>query len=114
LLAFRIQPKSNVDSLILNQLLPAGFEIENPRLKQEQMNELVPEQIIKSTGIIDPEHVEIRDDKLIVAYPQLQSSKNYIYATMVRAITRGSFEFPGARMKTCINQKLCPFENRKN
>lgn len=99
LLLFRVQPKYDVDSLILTQLLPAGFEIENPRLKQEQMSELIPKQYINSASIIDPEHVEIRDDKLIVAYPQLQSSKNYIYATMVRAITRGSFEFPGARIE---------------
>ncbi|HOV32848.1 MAG TPA: MG2 domain-containing protein [Candidatus Hydrogenedens sp.] len=106
LLVFATYPKFNMDNLILTQLLPAGFEIENPRLKREQINELIPESLLKTSSIINPEHVEIRDDKLIVAFPELTyTSKDvrYIYVCVVRAITRGSFEFPGARIEDMYN-----------
>jgi len=86
--------------------LPAGFEIENPRLKQEQMSEILSTIYKGSVNIISPEHVEIRDDKLIIALPSLSSNTEYFYVCAVRAITKGSFEFPGAYIEDMYNPEI--------
>ncbi len=95
IIEYRIESERNIENLILNQLLPAGFEVENPRLKQEQGLDLLSSIFKGSVNIVNPEHVEIRDDKLIVAFPPLNRLTTYSYVCVVRAVTKGTFEFPG-------------------
>lgn len=108
LLLFTVKPEYDVDNLILSQLLPAGLEIENPRLTPEGMDDMISGTLKYSFRQINPEHVEIRDDKLIVAFPPLESSKDLVYAygCIVRAITKGSFEFPGARIEDMYKPEI--------
>ncbi|MGC8739629.1 MAG: alpha-2-macroglobulin family protein [Candidatus Hydrogenedens sp.] len=93
---YQIKPQKDAQNLILTQLLPAGFEIENPRLKQEQISDIFSSISKEPVNTITPEHIEIRDDKLIVALPSLSSRNKYSYVCAIRAVTKGSFEFPGA------------------
>ena len=106
IMEYRIKPQKDAQNLILTQLLPAGFEIENPRLKQEQMSEILSTIYKGSVNIISPKHVEIRDDKLIIALPSLSSNTEYFYVCAVRAITKGSFEFPGAYIEDMYNPEI--------
>lgn len=104
---YRIKPNKDAENLILTQLLPAGFEIENPRLKQEQIGDLLTSIYNKdSINTIIPEHVEIRDDKLIVALPPLTQSSTCSYVCTVRAVTKGDFEFPGAYIEDMYKPEI--------
>ncbi len=65
--------------------IPAGFEIENPRLKGEKFSK-------RGSSLITPEYVDIRDDRVIV-FGVLKRGLN-IYRLKVRAILSGEFLFP--------------------
>ncbi|MCX8064956.1 MAG: MG2 domain-containing protein [Candidatus Hydrogenedentes bacterium] len=94
---YTILPKDELEGFVLTQLLPAGTELENPRFYDERFitNLEVSKGELKELELIKPEHVEIRDDSLIIACPLLKSSKKVGYICAVRAVTKGEFELPG-------------------
>ncbi len=79
-----------VANVVLTDVLPAGFEIENPRLT-ETAN--IPWQ--KNQGTYD--HIDFRDDRVNIYTTAIPTSKrdnkyaykNYYY--MVRAVSKGSY-----------------------
>lgn len=74
---------STIDNVVITDLLPAGFEIENHRVKQ-----LPGMSWIKDANYAT--HIDIRDDR-INFYLDLNSGKStYYYA--VRAVSSGSFK----------------------
>ncbi|MBI3117457.1 MAG: hypothetical protein HYZ00_02145, partial [Candidatus Hydrogenedentes bacterium] len=77
----------DVENLIVADLLPAGFEIENPRLDPDVMEGLEPE------GAVTPSYLEIRDDRLVLAFDSLGSGPHKFYY-LVRAVTPGTFSQP--------------------
>ncbi len=79
--------------------LPAGFEIENPRLSNTAE---LPEWI-KNTKKLETEYVDIRDDRIAV-FGNLDSgwrSKSSVYSHfyIVRAVTSGQFTVPPAKFE---------------
>jgi len=76
-----------LDHLVIEDLLSAGFEIENASLKTSQ---LVPWVREKSTMPV--RHQDIRDDRLIVFTSQMQGTLDFYYA--VRAVTPGQYVRP--------------------
>jgi alpha-2-macroglobulin len=82
-----ISSKDKVENVVIDDLLPAGFEIENPRLDSRASFQAIPE------GDLSPQASDIRDDRLLL-YVDLQAGaeKNYYY--LVRAVTEGTFVIP--------------------
>jgi len=89
-LALRSKDK-NVGNVVLTDVLPAGFEIENPRI-----NETATLGWQKNQGTYD--HIDFRDDRVNIyttAYPNNSSRKdaykyrNYYYT--VRAVSKGTY-----------------------
>ncbi|MEW6235087.1 MAG: MG2 domain-containing protein [Candidatus Omnitrophota bacterium] len=76
-----------VKNLVIVDLLPAGFEIENPRLDPTA----IPQASFK--GADAPSHLEIRDDRLVLAYDSLDKG-NHCFYYIVRAVTPGSYRYP--------------------
>jgi uncharacterized protein YfaS (alpha-2-macroglobulin family) len=76
----------NLDNVIVADLLPAGFEIENPRLESR-----AGIAWIKNTT--RPDYMDIRDDRMLlfVTLPRNEQKKFY-YA--LRAVTVGDFILP--------------------
>lgn len=76
--------------------LPAGFEVENPRLVSS--GDLKSLTWLKSD--IAAEHTEFRDDRVVAAFDlfgvKKQESQSVSVAYMVRAVTPGSFVHPAA------------------
>jgi len=71
-----------LENIVISDILPAGFEIENSRL-----NELPNVKWIKNQS--SPDHVDIRDDRIhIFTYASKQQRKFYY---MVRAVSKGEF-----------------------
>jgi hypothetical protein len=78
---------NGLQNVALTDLLPAGFEIENPRLDASAL----PGAGFEST--LTPSHLEVRDDRLVLAFDDLPGgSQRFHY--VVRAVTPGTFTQP--------------------
>ncbi len=77
----------NLENVVVVDMLPAGFEIENARLASRAGIPWLKPQDFK------PDYVDIRDDRLIFfgAFPR-QRERKFHYA--LRAVTRGEFNLP--------------------
>lgn len=82
-----ITPEQPVENLLVVDLLPAGFEIENPRLRESAM----PPNLAKEQST--PTHTDVRDDRLVLAYDHLGATTSRFYY-VVRAVTPGSYQHP--------------------
>jgi uncharacterized protein YfaS (alpha-2-macroglobulin family) len=72
-----------VDNVVITDMLPAGFEIENPRTK-----EIPGMDWIKDGGT--PTALDVRDDRINLFVDLLASRQTYYYA--VRAVSPGNYK----------------------
>lgn len=77
-------------NVIVDDPLPAGFEIENPRLDPDLLAG------VEMPAAVTPTYVEVRDDRFVAAFDTLGEGKHHLYY-IVRAVTPGTFQRPGAR-----------------
>ena len=77
-----VKPSMTVNNLAVNYLLPAGFEIENPRLEDGA------ESTAGTYGIVN----DVRDDRLVLFFDRLSGERSYGFK--MRAVTRGTFRVP--------------------
>jgi uncharacterized protein YfaS (alpha-2-macroglobulin family) len=75
-------------------LLPAGFEIENARLKGRDVSQM--KWLPKLTT---PRHVEPRDDRFVAAVDVGGKGRSFHLAYIVRAVTPGKFRLPAAHVE---------------
>lgn len=80
-------PTLPVSNLALSYLLPAGLELENPRLLGAEAKE--DEEESASYGSI---HTDVRDDRLLLFVDHLSEAITYRFR--VRAVTKGTFAVP--------------------
>ncbi|MFL5739244.1 MAG: alpha-2-macroglobulin family protein [Flavisolibacter sp.] len=74
---------NRIDNIVLTDLLPAGFEIENPRTK-----ELPGMDWIKDAA--EPTAMDVRDDRIHFFLDAKSAKQRYYYA--VRAVSLGQFK----------------------
>ncbi|MBU0694882.1 MAG: hypothetical protein KKC11_09510 [Candidatus Omnitrophica bacterium] len=74
-------------NVIVDDLLPACFEIENPRLASTEKVDWI------TNDSFEPDHIDIRDDRLLL-FTDLPNTKDLYYRYAVRAVTKGEFELP--------------------
>ena len=89
LIVVRLTLVSSVDQLenvAVSDLLPAGFEIENPRL-----TETTNYAFIKNAST--PEYMDIRDDRINLYTSFRNANRRQVFYYMVRAVTQGTFEY---------------------
>lgn len=81
--------------VLVTDLLPAGFEIDNPSLvdSAELSNfDWLPE--------IEPAHTEFRFDRFVAAFDRAANSEREItFAYVVRAVTPGVYDHPAAQVE---------------
>jgi hypothetical protein len=73
---------SNVDNVILTDILPACFEIENTRLSADRNLDWIKNKSI-------PEHLDMRDDRVNIFTSANGQTKTFYY--LVRVVNKGSF-----------------------
>lgn len=78
---------SRLENVVVADLLPAGFEIENPRLDSDA----VPAAEFEKA--ITPSYVDMRDDRLIAAFDELKEGVSRFYY-IVSAVTPGKYQHP--------------------
>ncbi|MEQ9617992.1 MAG: MG2 domain-containing protein [Deltaproteobacteria bacterium] len=87
LIVVRTKVKSDagrLQNVVIENLLPSGFEVENPRLK-------TTETLKWATGKgIKPEYLDIRDDRILI-FTNLPDAKWYNYYALLRAVNPGTF-----------------------
>ncbi|MFH1790731.1 MAG: alpha-2-macroglobulin family protein [Candidatus Omnitrophota bacterium] len=74
-------------NVVIEDLLPACFEIENPRIATSETVEWIKKDMI------EPGHVDMRDDRLLL-FTDLAAANNMHYRYVVRAVTMGKFILP--------------------
>ncbi|MFV2092909.1 MAG: alpha-2-macroglobulin family protein, partial [Hyphomicrobiales bacterium] len=77
---------------IIVDLLPAGFEIDNPRLVRGGETG----EISWLGEMTDPDHTEFRDDRFVAAYTDTKTGDKLKAAYVVRAVSPGRFVQPPA------------------
>jgi len=118
-----------VKNLVINDLLPAGFEIENPRLAtSDHQGEPEPPEpevapppgadmenaaappaatpLLKRPRALNPDRVEMRDDRLIL-FADLGSPGLWRHRYVVRAVTCGRFKLPALNAFCMYNPEIC-------
>lgn len=84
----------SIENIVLSDLLPAGFEIENPRIGA------VPElSWIKDNS--NSQHIDLRDDRIHFFTDAIDSPKFYYY--LVRAVTKGTYAMGAASADAMYN-----------
>lgn len=76
-------------NVVAEDLLPAGFEIENPRLATSAAQGAHQTR----TDDVAPSHVEIRDDRLVLV-GDLPARRAITHQYLVRAVAAGTFALP--------------------
>ncbi len=74
-----------LENVAITDLLPAGFEIENPRLVETSQYEFIKDE---ST----PDYVDIRDDR-INYYTNFDGTRERKFFYLVRAVSKGEFQY---------------------
>ena len=82
-----------IQNMVLADILPGGFEIENPRLVQPSDDEDAEEES-------DPEdtRLEMREDRLVIIEAWAGSGRK-VYRYRLRAVTSGEFILPGTAVE---------------
>lgn len=85
-----LEPQSGreLDNVVVEDMLPAGFEIENPRLKTRGSLKFTP------ASNFDAVYEDIRDDRMLLFTGKFTSPMTFSYT--VRAVTPGKFVIPNA------------------
>ncbi|MBU0475587.1 MAG: hypothetical protein KKF62_15675 [Bacteroidetes bacterium] len=79
--------EQSAQNIVISDLIPAGFEIENPRLKSEsQFNWVVKNEM-------PIEYLDIRDDRLLI-FTNLARNKTMDYYYLLRVVSKGKFVQP--------------------
>ena len=99
IVALEMDCPTSVYNLIISDLLPAGFEIENPRLDAD----CVPR--INLDVAMLPAHFEMRDDRVILAFDELSKGASRYYY-IVRAVTAGTFSHPPVHVECMYNPSI--------
>lgn len=96
----------SIENVALSQILPSGWEIENLRVTKS----VIPDWIeLKRTKNIDYE--DFRDDRAFYffTFDNEYSSEDINIFLKVRAITKGSFMFPGTSVEAMYNNEFSAY-----
>ena len=89
-----------VGNLALVDRVPAGWEIENPRLGRDLRPEWIDEDALWS-----PDHMDVRDDRIeVFGHLEAGQSRTLVYA--VRATSAGEFTVPAATLEAMYDPRL--------
>ena len=73
-----------IENVVITDMLPAGLEIENPRLGGEQQFDW-----IKNAS--SPEHFDFRDDRVNI-FTDVRKNKTQYYYYQTRAVSEGTYK----------------------
>ncbi len=84
---YSIKASRELENFVINDPLPGGLEIENPRINTRAALDW-PEE-----DTVNPDYMDIRDDRLLL-FLDIGSTDELFYRYLVRAVTVGRFRLP--------------------
>lgn len=78
---------TGLENVVIVDMLPAGLEIENPRLQRDT------HLTWTETDILSPDYMDIRDDRMIL-FATFRNTRQHHFYYAVRAVTVGEFTLP--------------------
>ena len=88
-----LQSGAPLENLVIEDLLPAGLEIENPRLEGQASDGQTKRPTNKGDNVFSCNRVEMRDDRMVVMGQMMEAGEGrFIYTA--RAVTGGDFVLP--------------------
>ena len=86
-------------NVVIENLLPSGFEVENPRLK-------TTETLSWATGdSVEPAYLDIRDDRILI-FTDLPDAKWYNYYALLRVVNPGTFTVPPVQAEAMYSPNI--------
>jgi uncharacterized protein YfaS (alpha-2-macroglobulin family) len=86
--------KGTVKNVVVSDLVPAGLEIENPRLMGSAHLDWI-ERVDPRAARLDLDYLDVRDDRLLLFTTAESGQRIYYYG--LRAVTAGRFVLPPVR-----------------
>jgi uncharacterized protein YfaS (alpha-2-macroglobulin family) len=77
----------SAENIVITDMLPTGFEIENPRLSANA------EMVWKSDNPLNVQYMDVRDDRLLL-FTDLSRNRVKEFYYMIRVINKGTFSLP--------------------
>jgi hypothetical protein len=96
--------QKDLSNLGIVDLLPAGLEIENPRLESRASIPWLTEESIR------PDYMDIRDDRLIL-FVSLDEVKTYQFYYALRAVTCGQFILPSIKAECMYSPEISSYNS---
>lgn len=96
---------ANALNVAVTDIVPAGFEIENPRLSQLQGLNWNPQ----STLI--PQYLDVRDDRIIL-FTDIQAGTRKEYYYILRAVNKGAFRLPAISANAMYDKEFTSVNGR--
>lgn len=93
------------DNIVVEDLLPAGLEVENAQLKTALV---VPWAKEKSS--LPLRHLETRDDRVLGFVGEFSGTKKFYYT--VRAVSKGSFDYPAIKASCMYDSGISSINGR--
>lgn len=97
------QNQGRMENLAVVDMLPAGFEIENPRLGKDA-------SFPWTDDAVTPEYMDIRDDRIIF-FLNFSRSGNYSVYYAVRAVTCGDFVLPSIKGECMYDPEISSYSS---
>ena len=89
----------SLQNVVIENLLPSGFEVENPRLK-------TTETLSWATGdSVEPAYLDIRDDRILI-FTDLPDAKWYNYYALLRVVNPGTFTVPPVQAEAMYSPNI--------
>ena len=90
-----------ISNVVLENLLPAGLEVENPRLSSTERLPWMEAQDEKA----EPAYMDLRDDRVLL-FADLPDKQWHVHYALLRATTAGSFALPPAQAEAMYAPEL--------
>ncbi len=94
----RVKCSRPLDNLVVVDLLPAGFEVDNPRLSSRGNLSFEPDCTFQ------PAFQDFRDDRVLLFSRNVEGDQTFSYS--VRAVTPGSFQVPGLEAEAMYDPQI--------
>jgi hypothetical protein len=92
-------PSGRVDNIVVQNLLPSGLEVENPRLKSAETLPWITD------ADLDPSFLDMRDDRVLL-FTDLPDDKWRTSYALLRAVTPGTFRLPPVQAEAMYDASL--------
>jgi hypothetical protein len=102
-----IQADAAYKNVIVEDLLPACFEIENPRIATSEKVDWM------TKDNFDPDHIDVRDDRLLL-FTNLPSTDVIHFRYVVRAVTKGKFALPAVSASCMYDPSIASASGQGN